>query len=132
VLQVVRALGTSKVGAVIEGQRRFDLALRLPQRYRDDPRRIGTILVEARRGERVPLAQLVTIRVRRGPLSCLGLEDEASAQQDTPGSVFVHQFGQDLDKATATVAPRACGKSGRHRCGIRALVGPLRCKIPKG
>lgn len=67
ILEVVEALGTLKVGEVVEGQRRFDLAVRLDERYRENPRQIGRILVAAPGGERIPLAQLADIRVVEGP-----------------------------------------------------------------
>ena len=37
VLEVIESLGTRKVGEVMEGQRRFDLVMRLDERYRRDP-----------------------------------------------------------------------------------------------
>lgn len=67
ILEVVAALGARKVGEVVEGQRRFDLAMRLDDRYRHDARQIGRILIRAPGGERVPLAQLADIQVVEGP-----------------------------------------------------------------
>lgn len=67
VLEVVEALGTRKVGEITEGQTRFDLAVRLDDRYRDDATRLGRILVTTPAGERLPLAQLAAIRVIEGP-----------------------------------------------------------------
>jgi cobalt-zinc-cadmium resistance protein CzcA len=67
VLRVVEALGTRKVGEVVEGQRRFDLAVRLDERYRTDAEQVGRILIATSSGERLPLAQLARIRVVEGP-----------------------------------------------------------------
>lgn len=67
VLEVVEALGSRTVGEVIDGQMRFDLAVRLDDRYRDDPERIGNILVTTSSGERLPLSQLTHIQVVEGP-----------------------------------------------------------------
>ncbi|MEQ9503472.1 MAG: CusA/CzcA family heavy metal efflux RND transporter [Deltaproteobacteria bacterium] len=67
VLEVVEALGTQKVGEVVDGQRRFDLAVRLDERYRTDPAAVGRILVTTTKGERLPLSQLAKIRVVEGP-----------------------------------------------------------------
>lgn len=67
VLAVVDALGTHQVGEVVEGQRRFDLVLRLDDRHRTDAEAIGRILVTAADGRRIPLARLADIRLVEGP-----------------------------------------------------------------
>jgi len=67
VLDVVAAMGTRKTGEVREGERRFDLAVRLTPEFRDDPSKLATVLVVAPTGERVPLGRLATIREVSGP-----------------------------------------------------------------
>jgi len=67
VLGIVESLGTRRVGEIVEGPMRFDLVLRLADRYRDDPRRLERMLVLAPGGERVPLGQLAEIAVVEGP-----------------------------------------------------------------
>ena len=67
VLELVESLGTRRVGEVVEGQMRFDLVLRLDDRYRDDPRRLERLLVTAPDGQRIPLGQLASIAVVEGP-----------------------------------------------------------------
>lgn len=67
VLDVVEAVGTRKVGQVREGDRRFDIAVRLGAEYRNDPRMLATVPVAAPGGGRVPLGQLATIREVSGP-----------------------------------------------------------------
>ncbi|MBL9030261.1 MAG: efflux RND transporter permease subunit [Phycisphaerae bacterium] len=67
VLEIVQALGEIKVGQVRDGQRRFDLTLELPDRYRADPDAIGEILVPTAAGERIPLARLARISPTEGP-----------------------------------------------------------------
>ncbi|NMO14619.1 efflux RND transporter permease subunit [Pyxidicoccus fallax] len=67
VLDVVEAVGTRTVGEVREGERRFDLAVRLSEEYRDDPARLATVPVTAPGGERVPLGRLASIREVSGP-----------------------------------------------------------------
>lgn len=56
VLDVVEAAGTRVTGQVREGERRFDLAVRLRDEYREDPARLASIPVRTPGGERVPLA----------------------------------------------------------------------------
>ena len=67
VLELVESLGTRRVGEIVEGQMRFDLVLRLDDRYRNDPRRIERLLVTAPDGQRVPMGQLADIAVVEGP-----------------------------------------------------------------
>jgi cobalt-zinc-cadmium resistance protein CzcA len=67
VLDVVEAVGTRITGQVREGERRFDLAVRLRDEYRDDPARLAAIPVRTPAGDRVPLGRLTTIREVSGP-----------------------------------------------------------------
>lgn len=67
VLEIVQALGEIKIGQVREGQRRFDLTLELPDRYRQDADAVGEILVPTPAGERIPLARLARISPTEGP-----------------------------------------------------------------
>jgi heavy metal efflux system protein len=61
VLEVVEALGGINVGEVRQGQRRFPLAVRLPEPMRHDPTALSRILLPTARGERVPLSDLVRL-----------------------------------------------------------------------
>lgn len=67
VLDVVSAMGTRRTGEVREGERRFDLAVRLDEEYRSSPAKLATVLVSAPDGRRVPLGRLATIREVSGP-----------------------------------------------------------------
>lgn len=67
VLDVVAAVGTRETGEVREGERRFDLAVRLTDEFRGDPAKLATVLVTSPTGDRVPLGRLVTIREVSGP-----------------------------------------------------------------
>jgi cobalt-zinc-cadmium resistance protein CzcA len=67
VLEIVQALGEIRIGQVRDGQRRFDLTLELPDRYRSDPDAVAGILVPTSSGERIPLARLAWISVTEGP-----------------------------------------------------------------
>ncbi len=67
VTDVIRAVGTLPVGDVVEGQIRFPLVVRLPDRWRGTPDSIAAILVATPSGERVPLGRLADIRVVEGP-----------------------------------------------------------------
>jgi cobalt-zinc-cadmium resistance protein CzcA len=67
VLDVVEAVGTRVTGQVREGERRFDLAVRLRDEYRDDPAKLAAIPVRTPSGDRVPLGRITTIREVSGP-----------------------------------------------------------------
>ncbi len=67
VMNIVRALGTHNVGEVYEGQLRFPLIIRLPEKARADPEAISQILVATPSGERIPLSRLATIEKVQGP-----------------------------------------------------------------
>lgn len=67
VLDVVAAVGTRVTGEVREGERRFALAVRLEDQYRDNPALLATVLVSAPGGERIPLGRLATLRQVSGP-----------------------------------------------------------------
>ncbi len=67
VLGAVEALGTREVGFLQEGERRFPIALRLDDRYREDEEAVASILVAGASGDRVPLGRLARIRTIEGP-----------------------------------------------------------------
>jgi len=66
VLDAVEAMGMRGVGQVREGDRRFELGVRLTDEYRE-PERIGSILVTAPGGERVALGRLTEVKEVSGP-----------------------------------------------------------------
>ena len=66
VLDLVEALGVLKAGEVREGQRRFDLGIRLDDEFRN-VETVGTLLVDGPAGERIPLGKLATIKEVSGP-----------------------------------------------------------------
>ena len=67
VLDVVEAVGTRVTGQVREGERRFDLAVRLRDEFREDPAKLAAIPVRTPSGDRVPLGRVTTIREVSGP-----------------------------------------------------------------
>jgi cobalt-zinc-cadmium resistance protein CzcA len=67
VLDVIEAVGTRVTGQVREGERRFDLAVRLRDEYRNDPAKLAAIPVRTPSGDRVPLGRVTTIREVSGP-----------------------------------------------------------------
>jgi cobalt-zinc-cadmium resistance protein CzcA len=66
VLELVESLNGKPQGDVTEGQLRFPLAVRLPERLGRSPEAVGSILVGTPSGERVPLSRLATVEVLQG------------------------------------------------------------------
>ena len=64
---VQAAVGGKAVTEVIDGRRRFQIAVRLPESYRRDRDALGSILLAAPAGEQVPLARVAEIRRASGP-----------------------------------------------------------------
>lgn len=67
VLTAIESLGTRKVGEVVQGQRRFDLVLRLDERSRASSEQIGRLLIRTEAGAQVPLASIANISIVEGP-----------------------------------------------------------------
>jgi heavy metal efflux system protein len=66
--QAVASGGSGDViSEVIDGQKRYTVALRLPERYRTDPDAMRKILLRAPGGEQVSLDQVARVEVHRGP-----------------------------------------------------------------
>ena len=67
VLNVVEAVGSRRVGDVREGQRRFPLVVRLPDRQRTDPDALAATLIPTAAGTMLPLNQVAKITELEGP-----------------------------------------------------------------
>ena len=67
VLEMVEAIGGIRTGQVRQGQRRFDLVIRLPDRFRNDISALSTIMIPTAGGERIPLTRVADIRETQGP-----------------------------------------------------------------
>jgi cobalt-zinc-cadmium resistance protein CzcA len=66
--EAVSAGGSGDViSTVIEGQKRYTVALHLPAKYRSDPDAMRAIPLKAPAGEQVALDQVAHIKVTRGP-----------------------------------------------------------------
>jgi cobalt-zinc-cadmium resistance protein CzcA len=66
--QAVASGGSGEIiSEVLDGQKRYTVALRLPERYRTDPDAMRKIPLLAPGGEQVALEQVARIEVKRGP-----------------------------------------------------------------
>lgn len=66
VLEFVEVIGTRRVGEVFEGQRKFPLAVRLPDSHRGDADALRAALIPTRSGLRLPLRSVATVTEEEG------------------------------------------------------------------
>jgi cobalt-zinc-cadmium resistance protein CzcA len=67
VLDLIESIGSKPMGEVVDGQFRFPLVVRLPDRWRDSPEAVGSIQLPTANGERVPLSRVADISTIEGP-----------------------------------------------------------------
>lgn len=67
ILTLIESLGSNHVGEVYEGQLRFPLVVRLPEKARANAEAIKSILVATPAGENIPLSRLATVESVEGP-----------------------------------------------------------------
>ena len=67
VLDLVESIGSLPLGEVVEGQLRFPLVVRLPEKLRANPESIGALLIATPSGESIPLGRLASVEVVEGP-----------------------------------------------------------------
>jgi cobalt-zinc-cadmium resistance protein CzcA len=60
------AVGGDVATQVVQGEKQFDLVVRLEQQYRDNPEEIRNILVSTPDGQQIPLRELADIQVANG------------------------------------------------------------------
>jgi Cu(I)/Ag(I) efflux system membrane protein CusA/SilA len=64
---VLTAVGGEATTTTVEGRERYSVNVRYPRELREDPEKLGRVLVMTPSGAQVPLAQLATIRFVEGP-----------------------------------------------------------------
>jgi cobalt-zinc-cadmium resistance protein CzcA len=92
------------VGEVREGDRRFDLAVRLDESYRSDPARLAAVLVAAPGGERIPVGRLVTIEETTGPTTIQ--REWGKRRIVVQANVRGRDLGGFVDEVRETIASR--------------------------
>ena len=60
------AVGGTAATQVVQGEKQFDLVVRLDQQYRDNPEEIGNIPMTTSAGQQIPLKELADISVTNG------------------------------------------------------------------
>ncbi|MBQ35962.1 MAG: CusA/CzcA family heavy metal efflux RND transporter, partial [Gemmatimonadaceae bacterium] len=102
VLQVVQtAIAGTQATTVLEGFRRFDLVVRLPEWARANAATVGDLLVTAPEGERVPLRLLARIEPVEGPAEIS--RDNGQRRLAVEANVRGRDIGSFVDEARARV-----------------------------
>ena len=112
-MNLVRALGTHNVGEVYEGQLRFPLVIRLPEKARANPDAIRQILVATPSGERIPLSRLATIEKVKGPNTIK--RDWYQRRITIEANVRGRDLGSFVAEAQRVIAQKVQLPAGRYR-----------------
>ncbi len=67
VLDLIEAVGSRRVGDIVEGQRRFPLAVRLPEKQRTDADALADTIIPTQGGPLLPLRWLADVKETEGP-----------------------------------------------------------------
>jgi Cu(I)/Ag(I) efflux system membrane protein CusA/SilA len=92
---IATVLGGMDVTRTVEGRERYPVQVRYARAFRDDPARLGQILVATPAGAQVPLSQLVSVRFSPGA-SMIKSEDGQLV-----GTVFIDVRGRDVGSYVA-------------------------------
>ena len=64
---IMTAIGGMNITRTVEGLERYPVNLRYMPELRDDPDKLAQVLVSTPRGEHIPLGQLATLKIHKGP-----------------------------------------------------------------
>jgi cobalt-zinc-cadmium resistance protein CzcA len=116
VLDLVEALGGRRLGEVVEGELRFPLVARLPERL-GDPDALAAVPVATPAGEQIPLGRLARVKTVTGP------------------STLSREWGQRRVAVTANVRDRDLGgfvAEARRRVAEEVTLPPGRYRAEWG
>lgn len=117
VLDMVESVGSKPLGEVVEGQLRFPLVARLPEKYRASPESIGSMLIATPAGERIPLSRLASVEIVEGP------------------STITREWGQRRITITTNVRGRDLGSfvaDAQRQIAAQVALPPGRYRIEYG
>ena len=69
--QLAALMGGEAVAEIYEGQRVYDLVVRLPLEWRESPHRLAKLYLDTQSGQRIPLSYVANIRQATGPNTIL-------------------------------------------------------------
>ncbi|MDR0609786.1 MAG: CusA/CzcA family heavy metal efflux RND transporter [Planctomycetaceae bacterium] len=111
VLELVESIGGHAVGEVFEGELRFPLVIRLPDKYQEDPKSVSEIPVLTPNGAQIPLGRLANVEVVEGPStisrewSVRRITIQANVRGRDLGS-FVREAKQKISEQVTMPTPR--------------------------
>ncbi|MBA3670732.1 MAG: efflux RND transporter permease subunit [Gemmatimonadaceae bacterium] len=103
-MALATAVGGMDAGQVIEGRERYNVLVRYPRELRDDPEKLGAVLVATPGGAQVALGQLARINVTKG--STLIKSENAYLNN----VVYVDVQGRDIGSYVAEAKQLIAGK----------------------
>jgi cobalt-zinc-cadmium resistance protein CzcA len=113
VQQVIEtAVGGTEAGKIIQGDKRFDLMVRLAPQYRSDPEAIGRIGISGPKGERIPLAQLADIQSVEGPVQIS--RENAQRRVVVQANVRGRDLGSFVEEAKGRIEKQVTLPTGYH------------------
>ncbi|MBL8765277.1 MAG: efflux RND transporter permease subunit [Phycisphaerae bacterium] len=113
VLDLIESVGTLEVGDVIDGQLRFPLVVRLPERLRRTPEAIGSMLVPTPDGQRIPLSRLASVIETEGPSTIT--REWGQRRTTIQANVRGRDVGSFVAEAQRAVAAAVELPTGRYR-----------------
>jgi Cu(I)/Ag(I) efflux system membrane protein CusA/SilA len=132
---IATAIGGATAGYTVEGLERYPITLRYPRELRDDPEALGRVLVAAPSGVEIPLSQLATIAIHRGPPVVKSEDARPSAwvlvdieEGDVTG--FVDRARHAIEREVEVPAGYVLHFGGRYEYVARATsrlkqIGPI-------
>ena len=122
---ITTAIGQEPATRVYEGNKRFDLTLRYPEKYRNSVDTIKNILLTTSSGALIPLGEIATVELREGPSL---ISREGLQRRHVAVDASKHQAPAEHHATTALDAIKA-GRAGdierANRLGQRAGERPL-------
>jgi heavy metal efflux system protein len=90
------------VSQLIEGEKRYDIALRLPETYRENPQTMQEITLRASGGAQIKLAQIAQVRVVRAAIEID--REEGQRRMVVMSNVRGRDLGSFVKEAQANIA----------------------------
>jgi cobalt-zinc-cadmium resistance protein CzcA len=109
---VQTGLGGQVAGSVLEGQRRFDVSVRLSESARSSVDRISDLWIDTPTGQRIPLTLLANVKTEEGA-SRIG-RDQNSRRVAIKCGITGKDMGSFVDEARAAVDKQVKLEAGYH------------------
>jgi cobalt-zinc-cadmium resistance protein CzcA len=113
VLDLVESIGSKPLGEVVEGQLRFPLVVRLPEKFRESPEAIGSLTLATPTGQRIRLSRLASIETVEGPSTIT--REWGQRRVTVTANVRGRDLGSFVAEARKKIAAEVSLPSGRYR-----------------